>query len=168
MKTRKITLLAIMLSIGIALQVFENSLPIIPGVPGGKLGIVNIVTMLCINLFDIKTAFILSIIRPVLSSLMYGGITQMAYSLAGSVLSFGVMAVIIKKCHKFSYMGTAVIGAMAHNFAQVTVAVVMYSNIYIYTYLPTLLILSLFSGYFTGFCSTIIIQKYKNRKNVRL
>ena len=168
MKTKKITLLAILLSIGIALQIFENSLPIVAGIPGGKLGIANIITILCINLFDVKTSFTLCIIRPVLSSLLYGGVTQMAYSLTGSVLSFMVMAIIIKRIDKFSYMGTAISGAMAHNFAQVTVAVFMYSNIYIYTYLPMLLILSVFSGYFTGFCSTIIIQKYKNRKNVNI
>ena len=92
----------------------------------------------------------------------------MLYSLSGSLLSFAVMAFLIKKTDKFSYMGTAICGAMAHNAAQVTVAALMYSNVYIYTYLPPLLILSVASGYFTGFCSTIIIKKYKNRKNVNI
>ncbi len=168
MKTKKITLLAILTSIGIGLQIFENSLPIIPGIPGGKLGIANIVTILCINLFSAKASFLLSVLRPLLASLMYGGITQMIYSLSGSLLSFAVMTSIIKRNNKFSYIGTAILGAVAHNFAQVTAASLMYSNIYVYTYLPILLILSLFSGYFTGFCSTIIIQKYKDRKNVNL
>ena len=168
MKIKKITLLAILLSIGTTLQIFENSLPIITGIPGGKLGFANIVAIICISMFDTKTSFILSLIRPILSSLIYGGIIQMAYSISGSILSFIVMSIIINKYHKFSYIGVAVMGAIAHNFAQVSVAVLMYSNIHIYTYLPTLLILSVFSGYFTGFCSTIIIQKYKNRKNVIL
>ena len=61
-------------------------------------------------------------------------------------------------------MGAAISGAVAHNFAQTTVAVLMYSNFYIYTYLPPLLILSIISGYFTGFCSTIIIKKYKKER----
>ncbi len=168
MKTKKITLIAILLSIGITLQIFESSLPIVSGVPGGKLGIANIVTILCINIFDIKTSFILSVTRPILSSLMYGGINQLLYSVSGSILSFAAMSFMIKKCRKFSYIGVAVSGAMAHNFAQITVAVLMYSNIYIYTYLPVLLIISVLSGYFTGFCSTIIIQKYNKRKNADL
>lgn len=168
MKTKKITLLAIMLSIGIVVQIFENTLPIISGIPGGKIGFVNIVTILCINLFDVKTSLILCIIRPVMSSLLYGGVTQLIYSLSGSLLSFAVMAVIAKKSNKFSYIGVGISGAMAHNIAQTTVAVFMYSNVYIYTYLPPLLILSVISGYFTGFCSTIIIQKYKKGKNIKI
>ncbi len=161
MKTKKLTLIALLLSMGIVLQIFESNLPVIAGVPGGKFGFANIVTILCINLFDVKTSLLLSILRPLLSSLLYGGLTQLPYSLTGSILSFILMAVIIKKINKFSYIGAAIIGAMAHNFAQVTVAVFMYSNIHIYNYLPTLLIISVISGYFTGFCSTLIIQKYK-------
>lgn len=168
MKTKKITLLAILLSIGVVIQIFENTLPLISTIPGGKLGFANIVTILCINLFDVKTSFMLCIIRPILSSLLYGGVTQMIYSLSGSILSFAAMTLIIKKSDKFSYIGAAIFGALTHNFAQVSVASFMYSNILIYTYLPPLFILSIVSGYFTGFCSTIIIQKYKNRKNVNL
>ena len=164
MKTKRITLLALLLSLGIVLQIFENSLPIISGIPGGKLGFANIITILCINLFDVKTSFTLCILRPVISSLLYGGIIQIAYS----IFAFITMAIIIKKTNKFSYIGAAVAGAMAHNFAQITVAVFMYLNIYIYTYLPTLMIISVISGYFTGFCSTLIIKKYKNRKNVNI
>ena len=168
MKTKKLTLIALLLSMGIVLQIFESSLPVIAGIPGGKLGFANIVTILCINLFDIKTSFLLCILRPMLSSLLYGGLTQLPYSLSGSILAFLLMVVIIKKSDKFSYMGAAIIGAMAHNFAQVTVAVFMYSNIHIYKYLPPLLIISVISGYFTGFCSTLIVQKYKSRKKVSI
>lgn len=166
MKTKKITLHAILLAVGIVLQLFENTLPIIPGIPGGKLGIANIVTILCINLLDVKSAFILCVLRPILSALLYGGPTQMIYSLSGSLLSFIIMAITIKKSDKFTYIGSAILGAVFHNIAQVTVAVFMYSNVYIYTYLPPLMILSVISGYFTGFCSTIIIQKYSKGKKV--
>ena len=168
MKTRKITLISILLAMGIVIQFIENSLPLIQSIPGGKLGLVNIVTILCINLFDLKTSLTISVLRPVISSLLYGGPIQLLYSLSGSILSFVAMAVIIKKSNSFSYIGAAISGAAAHNFAQTTVAVLMYSNIYIYTYLPPLLILSIISGYFTGFCSTIIIQKYKNRKKINI
>lgn len=161
MKTQKITLVSVMITLGIIIQLIENTLPLIPSIPGGKLGLANIITILCINFFDAKTSFLISFLRPVLSSLLYGGFIQLLYSLSGSLLSFFILVIIIKKLDKFSYMGAAISGAAAHNFAQTTVAVLMYSNLYIYTYLPPLLILSIISGYFTGFCSTIIIKKYK-------
>jgi len=161
MKTQKITLVSVMITLGIIIQLIENTFPLIPSIPGGKLGLANIITILCINFFDVKTSFLISFLRPVLSSLIYGGFIQLLYSLSGSLLSFLILVIIIKKLDKFSYMGAAISGAAAHNFAQTTVAVLMYSNLYIYTYLPPLLILSIISGYFTGFCSTIIIKKYK-------
>ena len=166
MKVKSITLNSILLATGIVLQLFENFLPTIVGIPGGKLGIANIVTILCINLLNVKSTFVICALRPIISSLLYGGITQLPFSLAGSLLSFVVMTIIIKKSDKFSYMGVAIIGAVAHNFAQVTIAAFMYSNLLIYSYLPLLLIISVISGYFTGFCSTLIIRKYKKRKNV--
>ena len=164
MKTRKITFISVMITIGIIIQIVENSFPVIPSVPGGKLGLANIVTILCINLFDIKDTFLISLLRPIISSLLYGGIIQLLYSLSGSMISFFVLYIMIKKLNNFSYIGAAISGAVAHNFAQTTVAVLMYSNTYIYTYLPPLLILSIISGYFTGFCSTIIINKYKTER----
>ncbi len=166
MKTKNLTLHAILLSLGIMLQIFENFLPSIPGIPGGKIGLANIITILCIDFLNIKSTLILSILRPLISSMLYGGITQLPYSLSGSLLSFVIMAILIKHNNKLSYIGVAVIGAASHNFAQVTTAVLMYSNQLLYSYLPPLLIISVISGYFTGFCSTIIIQKYKKRKNV--
>lgn len=166
MKIKNITLHSILLAIGIVLQLFENYLPTIVGIPGGKLGIANIVTILCINLLSVKSTLIICTFRPVISSLLYGGITQLPFSLAGSLLSSIIMIIIIKKSDKFSYIGAAIIGAATHNFAQVTVAALMYSNLLIYSYLPLLLIISIISGYFTGFCSTLIIRKYKKRKNV--
>lgn len=168
MKAKRITLISVMTTISIIIQLIENSLPLIPSIPGGKLGFANIVTILCINLFDIKTSFVISFLRPVLSSLIYGGAIHLTYSLSGSLLSFVVLYIVIKRLNKFSYIGAAISGAVAHNLAQTTVAVLMYSNIYIYMYLPLLLILSIISGYFTGFCSTIIINKYKNGKKVNI
>lgn len=168
MKTRKITLISVLLTISIIIQITENSLPLIPGIPGGKIGFTNIITILCIYLFDTKTSFIISVLRPVIACLIYGGLIQLLYGLSGSILSFAIMVLMMKGKNNFSYMGVSISGAVAHNFAQTTIAVILYSNIYIYTYLPPLLILSIISGYFTGFCSTIIIHKYKDRKKVNI
>jgi heptaprenyl diphosphate synthase len=66
----------------------------------------------------------------------------------------------------FSLIGVSIIGAAAHNFAQVSVAVMMLSNARIYSYLPFLLLISLFSGYFVGLSSTYIVENLK--KNFRV
>ena len=86
MKTKKITLVSVMITLGIIIQLVENTLPLIPSIPGGKLGLANIITILCINLFDVKTSFLISFLRPIISSLLYGGFIQLLYSLSGSLL----------------------------------------------------------------------------------
>jgi heptaprenyl diphosphate synthase len=66
----------------------------------------------------------------------------------------------------FSLIGVSIIGAASHNFAQVSVAVLMLSNPRIYSYLPFLLIISLFTGYFVGLSSIYIVDNLK--KNFRV
>ena len=66
----------------------------------------------------------------------------------------------------FSLIGVSIIGAASHNFAQVSVAVLMLSNPRIYSYLPFLLVVSLFTGYFVGLSSIYIVDNLK--KNFRV
>ncbi len=61
----------------------------------------------------------------------------------------------------FSLIGVSIFGAVAHNFAQVLVASIMMNNIRIFSYLPILLLISLFTGYFVGLTSKFAIKNLK-------
>lgn len=158
MKSQRFILLAMLIALGIVLQIFESTLPLLSGVPGGKLGLANICTLLCICLLDPPSVFLLAAARPLLAGLLYGGALQMLYSISGSLLAAAVMLFCVRKWRGVSLLGAGVLGAAAHNTAQIAVAAVLYGNIYIFTYLPVLIILSLCSGYFTGLCCTIIVR----------
>ena len=45
MKAKRITLISVMTTISIIVQLIENSLPLIPRIPGGKWGFASIVTI---------------------------------------------------------------------------------------------------------------------------
>jgi len=58
-------------------------------------------------------------------------------------------------------IGTSVIGAVFHNIGQVTIAAIILNNIMIYTYLPFLLLMSLFTGFFVGLATHYIVKNLK-------
>ena len=65
----------------------------------------------------------------------------------------------------FSLIGVSIFGALAHNFAQVTVASLMMKNFRIFSYLPILLLTSLFTGYFVGLVSIFVVKSLKKSFN---
>ena len=65
----------------------------------------------------------------------------------------------------FSLIGVSIIGAVSHNFAQVSVASFVMNNFRIFSYLPFLMLIGLFTGYFVGLASIYIVKNLK--KNFR-
>ena len=57
MNTRKITEFGLLLAVSLVLAYFESLLPVMIAVPGVKLGIANIVTMLILYRWGGKQAF---------------------------------------------------------------------------------------------------------------
>lgn len=159
-KLNKIIFLSLLVSIGLALSVLEASIPLPIAIPGARLGLSNIVILVSLVIFGFKEAFTVSTLKSIVLMLVTGSISSFIYSISGAILSSIVMFVVYKYFSKiFSLIGVSILGAVAHNVAQVSVAVVIMSNIRIYSYLPILLLLSLFTGYFVG-VSSIYISKH--------
>ena len=148
---KRLTTAAVLIALGIALQVLESMAPIPVAIPGGKLGLANIATVMTLFLFDAKTAFAVALLRSALGSLLYGGVSGMLYSVAGAAFSAAVMVLLRRYARgKLSIVGVSIAGAVCHNAAQVTVAALVLGNVWIYTYLPLLGLLAAVTGMFTG------------------
>lgn len=161
-KTKRLVLISLFIAIGIVLQSIENSFPIISGIPGGKLGLANIVSILNILMFGGINALIVAAIRSIITSLLFGGIGSLMYSLCGAVLSTLSMTVFMKLApDKFGLMSVGIVGGVTHNIAQVTVASVALSSGYIWSYLPVLMIIGALSGSVTGISASLISSKIK-------
>ncbi len=161
-KTKELVLISLFIAIGMVLQSIENSFPIISGIPGGKLGLCNIVSILNISMFGGINALIVASLRSVLTSLLFGGVSSLMYSLCGAILSTISMTVFMKLASdKFSLMSVGIIGGVTHNTAQVMVASVTLSSGYIWSYLPVLMIIGAISGSVTGISAGLISSKMK-------
>ncbi len=160
-KTKDYVIMALMVSLGIVLQIVDNMLNFI-AIPGGRLGLSNIVTLMNIFVFGGLNAFFISLLRAMLGSLLYGGVSSLLYSFFGAL--FSVLAMWIVKSFfypKVSEIGISVIGAFFHNFAQVLVAIATFENASLFSYLAPLTVVSVFAGTFTGFQVKLLNNKFK-------
>ena len=150
-KSKPLTLSAILVALALGLSYLERLFPLqllIP-LPGVKLGLANIVTMMALYFLGAKPAFSILVVRCLLGSLFAGSISGLFMSLGGGLCAFAVMA-LAKRLPCFSVYGVSVLGAAAHNTGQVLAAVALLYSSHTFAYLPFLLFVSIVSGLLTG------------------
>jgi len=156
---RKTIFLSLLVSFGIVLHIIENMIPVPFPVPGAKLGLANIISLIAISFYGLKEGLIVSILRCIIGALLAGSLTSLIYSLSGAIMSTIVMAFAYKHFSKvFSLVGISFLGGVTHNFTQVTVASLVLSTFGLYIYLPFLMIVGLFTGLFTGLTAYFVKQ----------
>ena len=161
-KTKRLTLCAVLIALALALSYTERFIPlqmVIP-LPGVKLGLANIVTLIALYLLGPKAAFAILISRCIFGAVFGGGITGLAFSLIGGILAMVTM-MLAKKLPIFSIYGISILGAAAHNVGQILAAMVLMNSVYIGAYLPYLLIVALFAGFATGAAGAGILRALK-------
>lgn len=160
---KKMVFLSILVAIGLALSVVESAIPLPIMIPGARLGLSNMVVLVTLVIFGLKEGILVAILKSIVLMLVTGSVSSFIYSLSGAILSSVSMSFSYKYASNiFSLIGISIIGALFHNFAQVSMASLMMGNIRIYTYLPFLMLISLFTGYFVGLSSIFIIKNLKS------
>ena len=163
--TKRMVQSAVLVSLALALSYAERFIPlhlVIP-LPGVKLGLANVVTLIALYLMGTKNAFVILVLRCVLGSVFGGGITGLLFSLTGGVLSMTVMA-LSKRVAFLSVYGVSILGAAAHNIGQILAAMALMNSVYIGMYLAYLLIVALFTGFATGAACAGVLRILSMRK----
>ena len=160
--TKRMVLSAVLVSLALALSYTERFIPLqmLVPLPGVKLGLANIVTLIALYLLGAKSAFAILILRCVLGAAFGGGITGLLFSLTGGVLSMSVMA-LCKNAPILSVYGISILGAATHNVGQILAAMVLMNSVYIGMYLPYLLVVALFTGFATGAAGAGVLRILK-------
>lgn len=163
MKAKEITLCAVLTALALALSYTEQFIPLqllIP-LPGIKLGLANIVTLVALYLLRTKYAFWILLARCFFGAVFGGGITALLFSLCGGIFALGVMA-LARKLPFLSIYGVSILGAAAHNVGQILAAMALMHSIYIGAYLPYLLIVAVFTGLLTGAACAGVLRVLPN------
>ena len=88
---RRIVLLSLFTAIALVLSLVDSALPPLLPVPGVRLGLANVVTLILLFTVRPRDAFLVLILRIILSSIFAGQGMSFLYSLAGGLLCFLVM-----------------------------------------------------------------------------
>lgn len=163
MKTKKVAFLGLTIALSMILSFVESQIPPLVAVPGVKAGLANIVTVFMLYRVSIKETASVSLIRVILSSLLFGSVMSMAYGFAGAVLSLIGMA-LLKKSGLFSTIAVSVAGGVLHNIGQIAVAIFVTETTEIAYYLPVLLISGTLAGIVIGAAAGIIVKRTEKLK----
>lgn len=164
MKSSKLCLTALMAAISLGIYALECLIPPVIPVPGVKIGLANVVTLVCLYTLNAKCAFSVLMIRIVVSSLLFAQPVSMIFSLSGGLLSFGIMLVLKRFFDTSDIWAISVFGAFGHNFGQILAAVLVTGELSVAYYFLFLIISSVITGAFTGICAQSAIKKIKKIK----
>lgn len=145
-----------MSSLALIFSYVEAIIPFNAGIPGVKLGIANIVTVIALYKLSIKHAAIVSFIRIMVAGFLFSGLFGAIYSLAGATVSL-IGMIFLKKTGKFSIAGVSMAGGVLHNLGQLLVASFLIKDLRIFFYFPILLFSGLTSGIAIGIAATLIM-----------
>jgi len=157
-KTKKLALLGMCCAAAMILSYVESFISF--GVPGLKVGLPNIVMVFLLYRLGWKETAAVSLLRCVLTSLLFGTVMSLAYSIAGAVLSLTVMT-LLKKSDKFSEVGVSIAGGITHNAGQIAVAIAVTGVEEIAYYMPVLAVGGTLAGLVIGVAGAMIIKRLK-------
>ncbi len=157
-KTRRVALCAVFTALSMILSYVDSLIPLIPSVPGIKLGLANLVIVFALFSLSIPEAVLINIARVLLTGFTFTGMSGLLYSLAGAVLSLAVMC-LLKKTGRFSVIGISMAGGVFHNLGQLLVACLLISDIRILSYYPALAAAGTITGILIGIISHELIRR---------
>lgn len=161
---RRVAFLGVLTSLALILSYVESLLPPIwAAVPGIKIGLPNIVIIVLLYTQGLKEAAAVSIVRVCLVALLFGNVMTMAYSVAGALLSLGLMA-LCKRLNIFSVVGVSVVGGVSHNLGQILVAIALFDTVELGYYMIVLAVTGTIAGVLIGIAGALLVKRFERIK----
>lgn len=161
---KNIALLGMLTTLALALSFLEAILPPISVyAPGIKIGLPNIIIIFVLYRTNFKSAALVSLLRILITALLFGTAISFLYSLVGAALSLTLMS-LLKKHQIFSLTVISISGAVSHNIAQTLLATLLLGTRQLVYYLPVLCLSGLLSGLLVGLLSVAFLKATRNIK----
>ena len=123
MTAKKAAQTAVLLAVALILGFLENLLPpVFPMLPYAKIGLGNAAVLLALIWLGVPYAAVILVLKCVVIGLFSGAPTMILYSLGGGVLSFLIMAVLLKLGAN-GVPAISAAGGVMHNVGQILVAI---------------------------------------------
>ena len=159
MKTKKLTLMALLTAIALTIFMIEAQIPPVVPLPGVKLGLANIITVFAVFALGPKEAASILFCRIFLGAVFAGNFSTIFYSAAGGTLAILATILLRKVLTNKQLWVAGAIGAVAHSVGQVGMAILITGTPGIIVYLPPLICISIVTGCFTGLCAQFLVNR---------
>ncbi len=158
-KTKAVAFMGLCTALALVLAYVEAVLPpLFPAVPGIKMGLPNIIIVFLLYRRGAIPAAVVSLLRILLVSVLFGNGMALLYSLAGGALSLLVM-LLLRRLGFLSAVGVSVAGGVTHNIGQILMAMLLLDTTQLGYYLVVLTVTGTVAGVLIGLCGAALIRK---------
>ena len=156
MSAKKMTQLSLLTAAALLLYIIELRLPAPFPIPGVKLGLANIITVVAIYRFKPNEAALLVTARVILGSMFAGSMSAFLFSACGAAFCLGGMLLFKNFLPDQNIPLCSILGAVFHNIGQIAAAVCVMQSFSVLAYLPILMVAGCIAGLFTGLCAKAV------------
>ena len=155
---RRIATLSVLTAMGLITFMIESLFPPL-FLPGAKMGISNVFSLLTLIVMGPTEAFILVIVRTTLGSMFTGNMSTLMYSMTAGVVSVAVSSVLVEFVYpRVSIVAISVVAAVLHNLTQNLVFCLISNTPEMFAYMPWLALLGVVAGIIVGFAVWFILR----------
>ena len=158
--TKKMVTLSALIAVAMILSYLESLIPAFVAVPGVKMGLSNIATVFTLYALGWPYAICVSLLRVILSALLFPNAVAFIYSFSGAALALIIM-ILLKKLDSFSSVGVSVAGGVGHNAGQIIAACIVMKTSSIALYFIPLVISGTISGILIGLVAGMLVERIK-------
>ena len=160
---RRVATLSVLTAMGLIMFMVESLFPPL-FLPGAKMGLSNIFSLLTLFVLGPTEAIILVIVRTVLGSIFTGNISTLMYSMTAGLVSVVVSVILVEFVYpKVSIVAISVVAAVMHNLTQNIVFCLVSNTPEMFSYMPWLALLGVVAGIIVGFAVWFIIRTVPTR-----
>lgn len=154
---RRAALYGVLTAAALVCGYLELLIPVPTTIPGVKLGLGNAIVLIALERLGAKPGLYLMFAKVFASSLLFANLQMMAFSLAGGIASWAIMALAVRS-GAFSPVATSVLGGIAHNAGQLLAVAALLSTQVALVNAPVLAVAGTLCGLAVGVVAQLVLR----------
>lgn len=155
---KRLATLSVLCAMALIMFMIESLFPPL-FLPGAKMGLSNVFSLLAVFLLGPVDAVVLVIVRTTLGSVFTGNVSTMLYSTTAGLVSVAVSSLLVQFVYpKISVVSVSVVSAVVHNVAQNVVFCLVSNTPQMFAYVPWLALLGVVAGIIVGLAVWFVLR----------
>lgn len=159
---RTLTRIAFLTALSLIAYIIESLFPPLV-LPGAKMGLGNIFSMLALTVMGVWQGYAVVLARTLLGAALTGSLSTLLYSLSAGLVSYSLSALLFRCFGKnVSITAISIAAGVCHNLVQNAVFVFVSGTRQMLGYAPYLALLGIPAGFTVGVAVTLLMPKVKS------